>query len=271
MVFYASNDDIRDVDAACQQLPSMLQMSVQPIVKSTVKRAAIGQCLVRAARPWSVMPPLLFGLGVELDHIFGSKWLINKLFGLGYSISYDGVAGFKQNSIVSSNFEDVLPKYPGSVTQWVADNVYHNICTLDGKNTFHDMGVIAVSTPFERPKHISQNSQIQRNTIMKIGIATASKGIPIKWFEESSEPGLSTEKFKPLIELQFLYVLPISTSCDWLWHSAQKVYTGNQLRSSWADFIQDISVGTHLHRAKITMLPIIYLKSSDESCIYSTL
>ena len=125
MDFYPSNDDIRDVDAARQWLRSMLQMFLQPIVKSTLKRAAIGQCLVRAARPYSVIAPLLFGLGVELDHIFESKWLINKRFRLGYSISYDEVTRFKQNSIVSSNFEDVLLKYPGSVTQWVANNVDH--------------------------------------------------------------------------------------------------------------------------------------------------
>ena len=66
---------------------------------------------------------------------------------------------------------------------------------------------------------------------MKVGITTGNKGIPIKWFEESSEPGLSAEKFKPLIELQFSYMPPLSTSCDLFWHSAQKVYTGNQPQS----------------------------------------
>ena len=194
----------------------MLQMFLQSIVKSTLKSAANGQCLLRAARTRSMIPPLLFGLGVELDHTFGSKWLINKPFHLGYSISYDEVTRFKQNSIVTSNFEDVLPKYPSSVTQWVADNVDHNICTLDGKNTFDGMVVIAASTPLEQPKHIAQNSQIQRNKIIKVGITTTSKGIPIKWFKESSEPDLTTEKFKLLIKQQFLYVLPISTSCDLL-------------------------------------------------------
>ena len=76
-------------------------------------------------------------------------------FNLGYSTSYNEVTRFKQNSIVLSNFEDVLPKYPGSVTRWVADNVDHNICTLNSKNTFHGMGVITVSTPFEQPQHTS--------------------------------------------------------------------------------------------------------------------
>ena len=51
---------------------------------------------------------------------------------------------------------------------------------------------------------------------MKVRIAAANKGIPIKWFDESSEPGLSAEKFKWLIKLQFLYMLPLSTRCDLL-------------------------------------------------------
>ena len=81
------------------------------------------------------------------------------------------------------------------------------------------MGVIAVSTPFKQPQHSSQNSQIQSNKIMKYGIATANKGIPIKWFKGLSEPGLSAEKFKPLIELQFPYVFPLSTSCRICWNT----------------------------------------------------
>ena len=114
----------------------------------------------------------------------------------------------------------------------------HNMCALDCKITFHGMWITKVSAPFEKPQHTSQNSQIQRNKIMKVGIATADKGIPIKWFKKLSELGLSAERFKPLIELQSPYVLPLSTSCGLLWHSAQKVYTGNQPWSSWAGFIQ---------------------------------
>ena len=48
MDFYPSNH-ICDVDAACQWLPSMLQMFRQLIVKSTIKRGSISQCLVRTA------------------------------------------------------------------------------------------------------------------------------------------------------------------------------------------------------------------------------
>ena len=91
--FEPSKDDIHEVDAACWWLTSMLQMFLQTIIKSTMKGTAIGQCLVQDARSRSVISPLLFELGVELNNVFGSKWWINELFCLGYSIFYNGLQG----------------------------------------------------------------------------------------------------------------------------------------------------------------------------------
>jgi len=34
--------------------------------------------------------------------------------------------------------------FPARFTQWVADNIDHNVATLDGLGTFHGMGIIAV-------------------------------------------------------------------------------------------------------------------------------
>jgi hypothetical protein len=83
---------------------------------------------VQAARPQSVIKPTLFGLGVELDR---SKWLINELSSLGFSISYDEVTRYKQSVIQSDNQDNLLTEYlPGKFTQWVVDNVDHNIMTL---------------------------------------------------------------------------------------------------------------------------------------------
>jgi len=93
------------------------------------------------------MMPILFGLGVEIDHVFGSKWLISQLSRLGFSISYDEVVRYKQSVIQSENSDSLIAEYlPGAFTQWVADNVDHNLATLDGQGTFHGMGIIAVST-----------------------------------------------------------------------------------------------------------------------------
>lgn len=82
-----------------------------------------------------------------MDHVFGSKWLVNELFHLGFSIGYDKVTRYKQCVIQGESLDDILLKYlPGTFTQWVADNVDHNVVMLDGQDTFHGMGVIAISS-----------------------------------------------------------------------------------------------------------------------------
>ena len=41
--------------------------------------------------------------------------------------------------------EHHVNRYPPVVTQWVGDNVDHNIRSLDGLNTFHGMGLFSTS------------------------------------------------------------------------------------------------------------------------------
>ncbi len=79
-----------------------------------------------------------------MDHVFGSRWLIDEMSRLGFSITYE-VNMYKPSVIQSESLDNLLA--PGTYTQWVADNVDHNVATLDGKGTFHGMGIIAVSTP----------------------------------------------------------------------------------------------------------------------------
>ena len=53
---------------------------------------------------------------------------------LGFSISYDEVTRFKQSVIQSESFENLITEYfPATFTQWVADNVDHNVATLMDK------------------------------------------------------------------------------------------------------------------------------------------
>ena len=101
---------------------------------------------------------LLLGLGVEMDHVFGSKWLINELSRLGFSIGYDEVMKYKQSVIQNESLENIITQYiPGTFIQWVADNIDHSVAILDGQGTFHGMGIIAVSTPKDN-KPITKNS-----------------------------------------------------------------------------------------------------------------
>ena len=139
---YPTNQDITNFDQSRQWVPHYLQKFLEIIISSKVKQNSIGHSILQSARPRSVVTPTLFGLGVEMDHVFGSKWLINELLRLGFSITYDEVNRYKLSVIQSESLENLLTEYsPGNFTQLVADNVDHNVATLDGQGTFHGMGI----------------------------------------------------------------------------------------------------------------------------------
>ena len=43
------------------------------------KEASRGQAIVNSEKPKSSLASILFGTSVELDHLFGSKWLLTEL------------------------------------------------------------------------------------------------------------------------------------------------------------------------------------------------
>ena len=115
--------------------------------KKSLKEISIGQAIIHMVRGRSSIPPILFGLAVELDHVFGSNWLITKLSRLGFCLWWEEVARYKQSVVENENVANYLSEYlPGAFTQWSADNVDHNIRTLDGKGTFHVMVLVSSTT-----------------------------------------------------------------------------------------------------------------------------
>ena len=98
---------------------------------------------LQASRPRSMLAPIPFGIGVDADKSDGTRWSVDHLAKFGFSISSDDVKLFKQSAAsTNDNPGDKATQF----TQWVADNVDHNICTLTGKCTFHGMGIISVSS-----------------------------------------------------------------------------------------------------------------------------
>ena len=99
---------------------------------------SICQCIIKASRPCTILPPLLFGLGIDCDHVFGPKWLVNELFKLSFSISYSEVNRFKKSVVANQPMgNSVINSYPKVFTQFAGDNIDHSIRTLDGSGTFH--------------------------------------------------------------------------------------------------------------------------------------
>ena len=111
-----------------------------------MKTASIGQALVQAARPKILLSPLQLGLGVEVHHLFASKYLVEHLNKLGFCLSYAEVKRYEQSAALSHG-TDLEGIVTNSCIQFVADNVDHNIRPLDGTGTFHGMGMAAAVTP----------------------------------------------------------------------------------------------------------------------------
>ena len=107
MEHYPSESDIKSTEQGWNFIPQSLLVFLKALIPSELKQVSTGQCIVKAARPRSSLPPVLFGLAVELDHIFGSKCLLNELSRLGFSISYSEVTRYKQSVVLSTDVEDI--------------------------------------------------------------------------------------------------------------------------------------------------------------------
>jgi len=107
--------------------------------------------------------PLLFGIGVELHRKYAMTQVVQQLAHCGgFSISLDEVTRYLQS--VMTSFVGWNPKQVESsqFTHFVADNVDHNIQTVDGNETFHGMGIISVSH-FGPGVHAIHQPQIPRS------------------------------------------------------------------------------------------------------------
>ena len=76
---------------------------------------------------------MLFGLGIEIDHKLSSESLTNEQFKLGFGIRPSEITPFKQ-SVMANNESNVEVVLNDSFIQWAADNVDHNVCTLNGNH-----------------------------------------------------------------------------------------------------------------------------------------
>ena len=209
--FYPNSDDIA---MSKEWLPNLLKTFLEDMIPSEVKQASIWQSVMHAARPRSSLPPIFFSLGVGLDHAYGSKWLVNQLAKLGFS-----------------NSHNKLRAYPEAFTQWIVDNIDHNVRTLDGKNSFHGMEIIATSVPVRQDLEL-QSHPVQRLPLSNnIASVVENKGIEILEYIEPGQRGLSRTLFQPILTLQFPYTLPNVIQTDLLWHCENLHATNHRFKA----------------------------------------
>ena len=130
---YPLENEIADINICESLLPESLRKFLEVLTRNRLKRVAIGQALISAARPKSAALSTSFGLGIEMDNMFDLRWLIEELSKLGLSVSYQEVRRYKQsvvenddslNSMVSArpdgrnNGNNTCTKQCGSYVRW---------------------------------------------------------------------------------------------------------------------------------------------------------
>ena len=117
-------------------------------------------------------PHMQIGLAFQMHHHFRSKFLICILSAMGFCSSYSEVQMFEENA-ASSIAPDVLDEVltPDKMVLFAADNVDHNIVTLEGKGAFHGMGMLAAVTPDNEVAHtVLRRKLSDLNTIYKTNV-----------------------------------------------------------------------------------------------------
>ena len=61
-----------------------LQLLLKLIIKLQLGQESIGQYLVKATTPRIAIPPIFLCIGISLDNVFGSKWLVDEPFCFGF-------------------------------------------------------------------------------------------------------------------------------------------------------------------------------------------
>jgi len=102
-----------------------------------------------------------------MHHHFGSKFLVDSLHQHGFYCSYGEVQKYLRSASVTT--QDIAPTSENQLVQFAADNVDHNIRTLDGLGTFHGMGMIAAITPNQEMSRVVSRKLVTLYEIIKQG------------------------------------------------------------------------------------------------------
>ena len=94
--------EMRDLDYESEWVPKSLQIFLGLLFPSKLKQISIGQCIAQASRPRSLIAPIPFGIGVDLDKSFAARWFVDHLAKLGFSVTSGQVKLFKESAIASS-------------------------------------------------------------------------------------------------------------------------------------------------------------------------
>ena len=233
---YPSNNDISSVTKKNRNyLPDSLLRLLDGVItqkNADVKKVAIGQALFQAARPRSVICPILLDIGVQMHRDFASRFIIDEQSSLDFSLSYDEVLRFVTSASMDSTEKYVVPSC--HFTQFIAGNVDHNTATLEGRSTFHGMGIVMVTSGLHgvEADMFTARSVPRLSSKVQAAVMSDKSRIAIHFFESQSKNHLNKLLFKPLS----LAVYGANVF-DHIW-SISKLF--NESRTGWSGYMQVI-------------------------------
>ena len=147
---------------------------------------------------------------------------------------------------------------PTHFVHHVVGNSDHSSRTLDGRNTFHGMGIICSVTPavssfltIPRLENVSTEDLIKVTKIERKILPSSRKLLKLK-FIELNKP---LNAFDPVNAFD-----PLSSAWAALWLL-------NLQQPLWSGYMQTVNTGNHLGGASTFFMPMIDIKSRDPLCI----
>ena len=101
-------------------------------------------------------------------------------------------------SLMKADTEPLATLPNNSFVQWSADNVDHNLATLDGKGTFHGMGIIASVTPSGSIEQFKDIKRLKKRCLLSE--VTKHKGVNIVEYD-----GFATKIFNEFESKEEMY------------------------------------------------------------------
>lgn len=256
---YPSLDDFK-VDAALKYVPESLVLFLRHLVSgknNELKLASIGQAIMQATRPRLIVAPLQLGLAVQVHDHFASRFIVDTLYQHGFASSYSEVQMYERSAAISQGLDPEPPR-DGQFVQYVADNIDHNVRTLDGFNTFHGMGMISCFTPGSLKVKPVPRVRVSSEDIIQVG------RINIRYLksQHTKRPPLTYK------ELKAMEVSDPTSNIDLLWEMSFCIYPN---RPAWSGLMQSVAKGEYPGQSVIYFLPMIDMSPNDPNCVYSTL
>ena len=255
----SSYPDIKKLSSLEENLnyvPELLRSFLDRVLagqSNELKVATIGQCIIQLTRPRVVLAPIPLGLGVQMHHQYGSRFLVDSLHSHGICVSYSEVLNF-ESSAASFKGTDVLAA--GQFGQYIADNVDHNVRTLDGHGTIHAMGIIKTVTPG------LQNRQCIIPRLTTLGNVDAKIVVRQYTYLKGKSLPLIFKKL-PKIEVTDTKHGKLDTLWKLSWSLRPRT-------PGWSGMMQSLrkgSKGRHPGKASVHFLPMLDLDPTNMTCL----